>query len=115
MVVHEQLHSTDIPGLLRGLHLPHEIVHPEHQVSDHREEPEEIVRVVQLGLAAITLSLKFEPSPDNFSFAVGNLHGLVAGVGVLQLGGLSLDRLDLYVQSLKVLDEVLVLSLQRRN
>ncbi len=69
---------------------------------------------MQLGLAAVALSLQFEPSSDNFSFAVGNLHGLVAGVGVLQLGGLSLDRLDLYVQSLKVLDEVLVLSLQRR-
>lgn len=112
MVVHEELNSTNISGLLGGLHLPHQVVHPEHQITNHSEEPEEVVGVVQLRLSAITLSLKLEPSAYNFPLAVGDFHGLVASICILKFGRLGLDCLNLAVKSLQVLDEVLMLSLE---
>lgn len=78
-------------------YLSHEIVHPQHQVPDHSEEPEQVSGIVQLPLPGVSESLELHPGPDHLPLSVGDLHSLFPGISSLQLGRVLLDRCYLHL------------------
>merc|ERR1719471_613668 len=112
VVVHQQLNTGNVSWLLTRRHLSHQVVHPEHQVPHHGKEPEQVAGVAQFTLPGVSHALQFHPSSDHLPLSVGDLHGLLPGVGCLQFGALLLDGINLGLEGREVLQEVLVFPLQ---
>ena len=53
-------------------------------LPNHGKEFEQVGGIVQLGFARVSNVLEFQPSPDNFTFPVGDLHSLVTSIGRLE-------------------------------
>ena len=53
-------------------------------LPNHGKEFEQVGGVVQFGFARVSNVLEFQPSPDNFTFPIGDLHSLVTSIGSLE-------------------------------
>ena len=70
-------------------------------LPNHGKEFEQVGGIVQFGFARVSNVLEFQPSPDNFTFPVGDLHSLVTSIGSLQFSRLFLDGSNLRMKTLK--------------
>ena len=112
VIIHEQFDARDVFGFLRRLHVSDEVVHPQHQVADHAEEPEEVTGIGQLVLPALDGHLEEAPGFHHFGLSVGNLLGLVARVGGLQFGRFLLHGLDLFGEGEQIALEIVMFPLK---
>ena len=83
------------PGLLLGLDLPDDALHPGEEISGHAEEAEFVCRVHQLGAAPSTGIEQRLPRGRHFLLVVLDDVCLLPSVRCLQAGGHILELLYL--------------------
>ena len=76
VVVHEEFHSRNVSRLLRRLHVADEVVHPQHKIAYHAQEPEQVSGISQLVLPGLDRFLEEAPGLDHFLFPVRDIFGL---------------------------------------